>query len=105
MGAVPATDPRLAAAIRSLPGWADAPDLHVEPLGGGITNHNFLVRANGERFVARLAGKDTELLGIDRAAEHAAAVAANTAGVGPEVVAFLPELGCLVTRFVEATPL
>jgi thiamine kinase-like enzyme len=72
---------------------------------GGITNHNFLVEADGERFVARLAGRDTELLGIDREAERAAAEAAFTVGVGPEVVAFLPELGCLVTRFVEADPI
>jgi len=55
--------------------------------------------------VARLAGKDTELLGIDRHAEHAAAEAAHTVGIGPEVVAFIPELACLVTRFIEAQPI
>ena len=40
-------------------------------------------------MVVRLPGKDTELLGIDRAAERAATEAAAAAGVGPEVVAFL----------------
>jgi hypothetical protein len=40
----------------------------VEPLGGGITNHNFKVTVGGEVFVLRIGGKDTGLLGIDR--EH-----------------------------------
>jgi thiamine kinase-like enzyme len=71
----------------------------VEPLGGGITNHNFKVVAGGEAFVLRVAGKETELLGIDRSVEHAATLAAARLGLGPEVVAFVD--GCLVTRFVE----
>ena len=71
----------------------------VEPLGGGITNHNFKVIVNGEQLVLRVGGKDTELLGIDREHEHEAALRAAELGIGPEVVRF--EQGCLVTRFVE----
>src|SRR4051812_14650623 len=74
----------------------------VEPLGGGITNHNFKVSLDGEAYVIRIGGERTELLGIDRQAEEAAARAAAAAGVGPEVVAFVD--GSLVTRFVEGTP-
>jgi thiamine kinase-like enzyme len=77
----------------------------VEQLGGGLTNHNFKVTAGGEAFVVRVAGKDTELLGIDRRAEHGAAVVAAEIGVGPEVVAFVESENCLVTRFVEAEPI
>jgi len=44
-----------------------------EPLGGGITNQNFKVMADGEAFVLRIGGKDTELLGIDRGNEQAGA--------------------------------
>ena len=77
--------------------------LEVEPLGGGITNHNFLVDCEGERFVLRIAGTDTELLGIDRNAEHVAARAAADLGVGPEVVDFVD--GSLITRFVEGEPI
>ena len=73
----------------------------VEPLGGGITNHNFKVRAGGEAFVLRIGGKDTELLGIDRRVEQAAATAASGLGIGPEIVAFVEPEGYLVTRFVE----
>ena len=79
--------------------------LQIEPLGGGITNHNFKVSLGGEAYVLRIGGKDTELLGIDRRAEHAAALAAAAVGAGPEVVAFLEDEGALVTRFVEGRPL
>ncbi len=52
----------------------------VEPLGGGITNHNFKVATGGETFVLRIGGKDTELLGIERNVEHAASRMAAEVG-------------------------
>ncbi|MCI0635315.1 MAG: choline kinase family protein [Actinobacteria bacterium] len=76
-------------------------DARVEVLGGGITNHNLKVEVDGERFVLRVAGKDTGLLGIDRHVELEATQAAAAAGIGPEVVAFVEPEGWLVTRFVE----
>ena len=76
-------------------------DVSVEPLGGGITNRNFKVEAGGQEFVLRIGGKDTELLGIDRAAEHAASCVAAELGLGPEVVAFIEPEGYLVTRYVD----
>jgi thiamine kinase-like enzyme len=88
-------------AARIWPGRAP----QLEPLGGGITNHNFKVSLDGEAYVLRIGGKDTELLGIDRRAEHEAAQAAAAAGTGPEVVAFFEPEGALVTRFVAGRPL
>ncbi len=73
----------------------------AEVLGGGITNHNFRVEVDGDRFVLRVAGKDTDLLGIDRHVELAATEAAAAAGIGPEVVAFVEPEGWLVTRFLD----
>src|SRR5690349_4835844 len=80
--------------------------LTLTALSGGITNRNFLVTADGrpERYVIRLAGNDTHLLGISREVEHAATVAAAGVGVGPEVVAFIRPDGYLVTRFIEGAP-
>ena len=72
-----------------------------EVLGGGITNHNLRVDVDGEHFVLRVAGKDTNLLGIDRMVELAATEAAAALGIGPEVVFFVEPEGWLVTRFVE----
>ena len=65
-------------------------DLTLVPLSGGITNRNFRVDVGDpanptERFVIRLAGNDTHLLGISREVEHAATVAAAGVGVGAEV--------------------
>jgi thiamine kinase-like enzyme len=76
-----------------------------EVLGGGITNHNLKVEVDGETFVLRVAGKGTNLLGIDRSVELAATETAAALGIGPEVVRFVEPEGWLVTRFVEgATP-
>jgi thiamine kinase len=72
-----------------------------EPLGGGITNHNAKVEVNGETYVLRVAGKDTNLLGIDRHVELEATRAAAALGIGPEVVAFVEPEGWLVTRFID----
>jgi thiamine kinase-like enzyme len=81
-------------------------DLTLRALSGGITNRNFLVEADGtaERWVIRLAGNDTHLLGISREVEHAATVAAAGVGVGPEVTAFIRPEGYLVTRFIVGLP-
>ncbi len=81
-------------------------ELSFTALTGGITNRNFLVVAEGtaDRYVIRLAGNDTHLLGISREVEHAATVAAAGVGVGPEVVAFVRPEGYLVTKFIVGQP-
>ena len=80
-------------------------ELTLTPLSGGITNRNFRVDVTGsaERWVIRLAGNDTHLLGISREVEHAATVAAAGVGVGPEVTAFIRPEGYLVTRFIAGS--
>jgi thiamine kinase-like enzyme len=101
----PTVDPDLRAVVDAMPGWSRASSLKATPISGGITNRNFRVDVDGEPFVVRIPGPRTELLGIDREAEHRAAAAAARAGVGPEVIAFLPEQGSLVTRFVDGEPI
>jgi thiamine kinase-like enzyme len=77
----------------------------VEPLAGGITNHNFKVDVEGEAFVLRVGGKDTDLLGIDRFVEHGASRVAAALGIGPAVAAFVEPEGYLVTRFIAGDPI
>ena len=77
----------------------------MEPLGGGITNRNFKVDVEGAVYVLRMGGAKTELLGIDRAVEHAASLRAEEVGVGPSVADFVPSEGWLVTRFIEGRPI
>jgi thiamine kinase-like enzyme len=75
------------------------------PLSGGITNHNFRARFGDRDVVLRVAGRDTDVLGIDRAAERLANAAAARLGLAPEVLGFLESEGCLVTRFVPGEPI
>lgn len=95
----------LTAALQRVPETVGR-DLVLTPLSGGITNRNFLVTPRGgdDRYVIRLGGNDTHLLGISREVEHAATVAAAGVGVGPEVVAFIRPEGYLVTRFIVGEP-
>jgi thiamine kinase-like enzyme len=94
------TDRRLDVVLERL--WPDrSPTL--EPLTSGITNVNVKVELDGDAFVVRLPGSDTDLLGIDREAELEAARVAADAGAGPDVIDFVD--GCLVTRFVGGTPI
>jgi thiamine kinase-like enzyme len=76
-------------------------DLKFLPLSGGLTNENYLVEANGERYVMRLPGTSTELLSIDRVNEVANARAAACTGIGPKVLEHIPQLNIMVLEFIE----
>jgi len=69
-----------------------------EPLGGGITNTNFIVDDQGERFVVRV-GDDIPIHGIMRFNEIAAARAAHAVGISPEIV--YSANGIFIMRFIE----
>ncbi len=102
----PATVAAAAVVERLFPGRS----FTVEPLSGGITNANFKVclaataGACPMTVVVRIPGKDTDLLGIDRAAEAAANILAARVGVAPEVVGVDPTTGGIVTRYVDGRP-
>ena len=91
-------------AIARVPMWANAKDLKISSLGGGITNSNYRIDTAGESFVLRIAGADTELLGITREYEYAANLAAGKLGIAPEVIYMIRPEGYLVTRFINARP-
>jgi thiamine kinase-like enzyme len=71
-------------------------------LAGGITNRNFRIRFGGQDCVLRVTGQDTELLGIDRGSERAAADQAAALDIGPAVLDVGP--GYLVTEYVDCAP-
>lgn len=73
----------------------------VTPLTGGLTNCNYKLECGSDCYVLRVAGENTALLGIDRVWEHACAAAAAEVGIGPEVIAFVPQHELLVTRFLD----
>jgi hypothetical protein len=65
----------------------------------------FRIDVGGEAFVLRIAGADTELLGINREVEYAANLAAGKLGIAPEVFYFIRPEGYLVTRFIAGRPI
>ena len=91
-------------AIARIPQWADADNLKVSPLEGGITNSNFCVDVRGNSFVLRIAGTDTDMLGINREHEYAANLVAGKLGIAPEVIHVIQPEGYLVTQFISARP-
>lgn len=97
-------DPQLDAVIAAVPEWREH-EPTITPIEAGRTNRNYRVEVGSATFFLRLSHEDTALLGIDRVAEYEAALAAAASGVGPEVVAHLPEHGCLITAWVAGEPL
>jgi thiamine kinase-like enzyme len=77
----------------------------VSELGGGMTNRNYLVEAGNEKFVLRLVGEGTGYLGIVRQMEYSYACAAAESDLSGEVVAFMPEHGATLSRFVSGRTL
>ena len=79
--------------------------LIITLLKGGMTNHIFKVKDIDATYVLRVFGAGTEHLGISRDREAACSGAAAAIGVAPEVVAYLPDQGALLTGFVEGNGL
>ena len=87
--------------IRALTCWSG--EVEMSPLGGGMTNRNYVVTdARDQRFVVRI-GRDIPEHGVLRFNELAAARAAHAAGLSAEVV-FAGE-GLLVSRFIDGRAL
>lgn len=81
------------------------PDRRIEALPGGLTNQILKISTSDGIFVARLAGDSSDLLGIERDAEHVNSAAAASTGISPEVLEYRPELGLLVVRWVSGRTL
>jgi thiamine kinase-like enzyme len=99
-------------AIHRIDAWKDK-NVRWEDLGGGITNHNYLVYVSDRpgasgvvdessvcKYVLRIPGQGTDLF-IDRNNERDCMIAAAQAGVGPEVAYTIDPEGALVSTFVE----
>jgi thiamine kinase-like enzyme len=73
----------------------------VEVLTGGLTNINLKVSHAEGAVVVRIAQPGSELLAIDRKAEHLNSTAAAQAGVGAPVLEYVPDPGLLVVGFLD----
>ncbi len=76
-------------------------DRQVEELSGGLTNVNLKVTTSEQTVVVRIPQAGSELLSIDRRAEHLNSRAAADAGVGAPVLEFHEDPFLLVIGFLE----
>jgi thiamine kinase-like enzyme len=74
----------------------------IEPISGGLSNHNFRARTGGRSYFVRIC-EERPHLGIDRHNEIVCQRAASHLGIAPELIHHEP--GLLVTRFVEGRTL
>jgi len=88
------------ARIQALGLWKSTID--IQPLSGGITNRNFIVRDQHQTCFIRI-GDDIPEHGIMRFNEHAASRAAHQAGISPEVLHTGP--GIMVLRYIDGKTL
>ncbi len=86
--------------ISSMEFWRS--DTDIVPVTGGITNQNFIVTDNGQKYFVRV-GVDIPEHGIKRFNELAASRAANAVGLSPEVIHAEP--GIMVLQYIDADPL
>ena len=93
------TTTTIEAVIAAIPDWAGKAVVAREATGG-LTNRNYFVEVDGDRFFVRIPGTDTDLLAVDRANELHNTRAAGSTGVGADVAHALPELGAFVLAFI-----
>ena len=86
--------------LLGLPLWQGS--ISWEPLTGGITNRNYLIRHTGESCVARV-GQELPALGVDRRNERLCHGEAERLGVAPPI--HFARDGILITRYVPGRTL
>jgi len=85
---------------RQLPCWHGA--VKPRPLGGGLSNHNFVVEDAGAKYVARIGG-DMPAHNVMRFNEQACGRAAAAVGIAPNTV--YAEADALVIEYIDGTVL
>ena len=79
-------------------------DVSYKELGGGITNHNYIVTVRKEKYVVRIPGEKTDLF-IDRINELECSIKAGKTGVAPEVLYHLKPENVTVIQFIDGKTL
>lgn len=85
--------------------WLRGRPRTVERLSGGLTNVNLKVTSGDQCVVVRVAQEGSELLAIDRVAEHENSVAAAQSGVGAPVVDYVSDAGLLIVGYIDGVTL
>ncbi len=89
--------------IDKIKDWKDK-DIKYRELGGGITNHNYFVEVNGNKYVVRIPGEKTDIF-INRENELDCSIEAGKTGVAPKVVYYLKPENVSVIEFIDGKTL
>jgi len=84
--------------IQSIPIWKN--NIEIKTIDGGLTNQNFLIQENSNKFVVRLGDDIPEHL-VSRSNELIASKAASEANIGPKII--YSDKGILVLEYIEST--
>jgi thiamine kinase-like enzyme len=79
----------------------DISDVTIEYQEDGMTNQSYIISKNDIKYVVRICGSNSSVLGIDRNAEYAAMNAAASIGVGAELVYYSTETGNMITKLIK----
>jgi thiamine kinase-like enzyme len=82
-----------------LPEWADADDMRITVLEGGITNKLYRVQSDHRDVAVRIYGDRTEMF-INRDWEADAIAKMAQEGISPKLVKYLPEYKVTIVEFV-----
>ncbi len=88
--------------ITNLPIWETPTHLKISPIGEqNFTNQNYRVENKGQVFKVRISEGNQNLIGIAKEKELIILQTVAKMGIAPEVIAYIPPEGHLVTKFIE----
>ncbi|MGH8262131.1 MAG: phosphotransferase [Steroidobacteraceae bacterium] len=93
-------DAMIAAAFAKLPMLGPVARWKIAALPGGIANRSWLIEAADCKLVLRVPVEATAELGVDRASEHAALLAAAGAGLAAPLVYFDTASGLMLAQYL-----
>jgi thiamine kinase-like enzyme len=86
--------------IARIPSWRGR-EVRTAPLTGGLTNTNYRVEVDGTPYVVRIPGASTDMLSVNRQHEYHNTLAAAQAGVGAQIVHYLPDIPVMVLEYIH----
>jgi thiamine kinase-like enzyme len=78
---------------------------NIAPIGDGLTNVNFLITLNQTKYILRVEGNSTAVLGIDRGNEIKVINHAHNLGFTPELFYHDLDKGLFLSQFIEGQTL
>jgi thiamine kinase-like enzyme len=97
---------KLATVLASIPEWTGRA-VRVQPLGGGLSNFNYVASVDGTRYVVKVPTREMDEFGlaIGLADLFANTVAAGKAGVGARVLHARPDIPAMVLEYIDGRTL